>query len=81
MQGVLFEFKEYKVSWKKFESIYSYEMIGGVYYNKFVGFSDKIKRVTTCGLMTLSEAESFAKFVSEGLYEYAGWHKIIKVKK
>lgn len=28
--------------------------------------------------MTMTEARSFAKFISEDCYEYAGWNQIIK---
>jgi hypothetical protein len=73
--------RDYKVKWKKFESIY--EEVCGIegYHKKFGGFSDKIRFVTTAGMMTLQEAESFARFVSEDLYEYAGWHEIVNVER
>jgi hypothetical protein len=69
---------EYKVRWKAFEEVY--ESAGAPYYTKkFAGYSDETRVKTTAGLMTKTEAQSFAEFVSTGLYEYAGWYEIVKI--
>ena len=76
IQTELFEQPLFKVRWKAFEELFEWD--NRKFANVFSGFSDKTKIKTTIGSMTITEATSFADFVSTGLYEYAGWHEIIK---
>lgn len=80
VQADLFpEEREYKVRWLAFEKVYE-KMPTYPYADLFAGFNkEKTRYWTTAGLMTKMEAESFAEFVKEGCYEYAGEVEILNV--
>lgn len=72
------EGRDYKVRWKRFEEVYETSFDASGFHKKFKGFSNKTKKVTTRGGMTLPEAESFVDFIVNGTYSYAGSIEIIK---